>query len=56
MSTFVRGKDVRVVTALAHVNVVVWMNGLLRPKLATEDLDGPVRDHLRNGKRRVSAL
>lgn len=37
---------VRVVAALAHVDMVVGVNGLFGPELAAEDLDGTVRNNL----------
>ena len=40
------GGHIRVVTALAHVDVVIGVDGLLGAKLAAEDLDGAVRDDL----------
>ena len=40
-----RGKDI--VGALAHVHVVVGMDGLVgREAIAAADLDGPMGDHL----------
>jgi hypothetical protein len=36
----------RVVGTLALVDVVVGMNGILRPQLASESLDGSVGNHL----------
>ena len=38
--------NARVVAALAHVDMVVRVNGLFGAKLAAEDLDGSVRDDL----------
>ena len=43
----VRVRDVRVVAALAHVNMVIGVNGFLGPELSSENLDGPIRDNLR---------
>ena len=37
---------VRVVAALAHVDMVIGVHGLLGSKLASKDLDGPIRDNL----------
>uniref|UniRef100_A0A6B0VA16 Uncharacterized protein n=1 Tax=Ixodes ricinus TaxID=34613 RepID=A0A6B0VA16_IXORI len=42
----VHGCRVRVVGALALVDVVVGVDGALAAQLAAEDLDGPVGDHL----------
>lgn len=39
-------KNSRVIGRLAHVNVVVRVNGLLATKLTTHHLDGPVGDDL----------
>lgn len=41
----VHGRGVRVVGALGLVDVVVGMDGLLRPQAAAHDLDGAVGDH-----------
>ena len=37
-----------IVRALAHVNMVIWMDWLLRAELATEDLNCPIRNDLAN--------
>ena len=37
---------VRIVTALAHVDMVIGVHGLLGSKLAAKDLDSPIRDNL----------
>lgn len=38
--------DSRVVTALAHVNMIVGVNRLLRAEFTTKDLNGTVRNNL----------
>ena len=40
------GGHIRVITALAHVDMVVRVDGLLRATLATKNLNGTVRDDL----------
>ena len=37
---------VRVVAALAHVDMVIRMHGLLGAQFTTQDFDGSVRDNL----------
>lgn len=37
---------IRVIAALAHVDMVVRVNGLLRATFTAEDLDSTVRDDL----------
>ena len=36
----------RVIRALAHVNMVIGVNGFLRTKLAAQDLNGTVCNYL----------
>ena len=36
----------RVITTLAHIDMVIWVYWLLRTKFASENLDGTVRDNL----------
>ena len=39
-------EHVRIVAALAHVDMVIGVHGLLGSKLAAKDLDSPIRDNL----------
>ena len=36
----------RVITTLAHIDMVIWVYWLLRTKFTSENLDGTVRDNL----------
>ena len=44
----VHGSREGIIGALAHVNVIVGMDWLLRTKFTTEDLNCPVRNNLQN--------
>ena len=60
VNDFLRAGDVHrrgigVVRRLAHIDVVVGMDGLLRTHLAAQHLDGAIRDHLVRVHVRLSA-
>lgn len=46
LHSFGRNGNVPVVAALAHVDMVIGMNGFLRTTLAAKDLNGTIRDDL----------